>query len=62
MALEQPLNNEQRSDLPEQMRAACTRLRRTPMPIADVIPLLLGGAYEIERLRSLVERLSEEHI
>lgn len=36
--------------LGDELRMACEKLRRTPMPIADVIPLLCKAADEIDRL------------
>lgn len=36
------------SALIEQLRRAAVNLRRTPMPLADVIPLLQGAALALE--------------
>lgn len=34
----------------ERLRETCTKLRRTPMPISDVIPLLQEAAEKIDVL------------
>lgn len=38
-------------NIQERLRDACVRLRRTPMPIADVIPLLQEAAATIDVLQ-----------
>ena len=38
-------------NIQERLRDACTKLRRTPMPIADVIPLLQEAAATIDVLQ-----------
>lgn len=40
--------NAQRSTIQTQLRQACTRLRRTSLPLADLIPLLQRAADKLD--------------
>lgn len=42
------LMNAQRSTIQTQLRKACTRLRRTSLPLADLIPLLQRAADKLD--------------
>jgi hypothetical protein len=44
-------------DITEKNRRAIAQIRRTPMPISDVIPLLIESNDEIEKLREKVSEL-----
>lgn len=47
-------------NLQERLRDACNKLRRTPMPIADVIPLLQEAAAKIDVLECLERKLLDD--
>lgn len=42
-------------EIVDRLRALPERMRRTPMPIKDIIPAILEAADEIERLLKLIE-------
>jgi hypothetical protein len=44
----------------ERLREACKKLRRTPMPIADVIPMLQEAADTIEAMQRENEALRKD--
>ena len=48
------------TDIIEKNRRAIGQLRRTPMPISDVIPLLTESNDEIEKLRGEVAAMKAE--
>lgn len=43
--------------LQEELRDACTKLRRTPMPVADVIPLLQRAAGALDAAQQVMDEL-----
>ena len=45
------------TDITEKNRRAIAQIRRTPMPISDVIPLLIESNDTIEKLREKVSEL-----
>ena len=51
------------TDITEKNRRAAQQIRRTPMPISDVIPLLMESNDEIEKLREECNqwRMKYEH-
>jgi hypothetical protein len=44
----------------QKLRDAVQKLRRTPMPIADLAPLLLSAADELEINKKLIADLQKE--
>ena len=48
-------------NLIERLRGMVQKIRRTPMPIADVVPMLQEAADEIERLTAELARAKEYH-
>jgi hypothetical protein len=46
------------TELIERLRGVVQKLRRTPMPIADVAPMVNEAADAIESLQAEVERLT----
>ena len=46
------------TELIERLRGVVQKLRRTPMPIADVVPMVNEAADAIESLQAEVERLT----
>ena len=49
-------------DITEKNRRAIAQIRRTPMPISDVIPLLTESTDEIEKLRGEIAEMKYEHL
>lgn len=48
-------------NLIERLRGMVQKIRRTPMPIADVVPMLQEAADEIERLTGELARARQYH-
>jgi hypothetical protein len=48
--------------LQQRLRATCEKLRRTPMPIADIIPLLQEAANELDKKEIKINDLYDEMI
>jgi hypothetical protein len=46
----------------EQLRAACATLRRSPMPISDVIPLLQVAADKLEQVAGPLAAFLEDRV
>jgi hypothetical protein len=46
-----------RDDITEKNRRAIEQIRRTPMPISDLIPLLIESNDEIEKLKAELDKL-----
>jgi hypothetical protein len=45
------------TDITEKNRRAIEQIRRTPMPISDLIPLLIESNDEIEKLKAELDKL-----
>lgn len=47
--------------LQEELRQACAQLRRTPVPVADVIPLLQRAAAALDAAQEVMDELRASH-